>query len=127
MNSDSLRAHKKELRKRLHLALDQQSPDLRQEHSSVIAETLLNLPELRAAKNVMLYSALPTEVDTQELMQGLWAQKKRLVFPNIEKSTTVNTATIIVAANVTLGRKYNTGVKSIAATAIPTAAKMLAA
>ena len=46
---------------------------------------------------------------------------------NIEKSTKLRTATMIVAAKVALGKKNNSGVKNSAASSIPTAVKAPAA
>ena len=57
------------------------SLDARKAASAAICERLLALPEVREAKTVLSYRALPDEADLEALHETLWERGVRLCFP----------------------------------------------
>ena len=78
-------ADKKELRKLLR-SRRQQYAELQAEYSKRVMEQLMQHPRFLAAETVMLYHALPDEVDTQSILQGFY-QQKQLLLPVIDGDT----------------------------------------
>ncbi|MCC8168702.1 MAG: 5-formyltetrahydrofolate cyclo-ligase [Clostridiales bacterium] len=58
------------------------SDDVR-EKSSRICKHLMNLPKLRQASQVLVYSAIHKEVDLTQLIKYLWEAGKSLAFPKV--------------------------------------------
>ena len=76
-------ANKREVRRFLRERLAGLSPQQRHAQSSSIASLVDGLPEWGAARAVMLYLALPDEVDTAELFARAFAEGKTVAVPRI--------------------------------------------
>src|SRR5687768_8752369 len=76
-------ANKREVRRFLRERLAGLSPQQRHAQSSSIASLVDGLPEWGAARAVMLYLALPDEVDTAELFACAFAEGKTVAVPRI--------------------------------------------
>ena len=72
---------KQQLRKTIRQRKKQHSPEQRQAWSDEIERRLLHHPRIMAAQVVMLYYALPDEVDTRHLADALLAAGKTVVLP----------------------------------------------
>lgn len=72
---------KQQLRKTIRQRKKQHSPQQRQAWSDEIERRLLHHPRIKAAQVVMLYYALPDEVDTRHLADALLAEGKTVVLP----------------------------------------------
>ena len=72
---------KQQLRKTIRQRKKQHSPEQRQAWSAEIERRLLAHPRIRAAQVVMLYYALPDEVDTRHLADALLAEGKTVILP----------------------------------------------
>lgn len=55
----------------------------RAEHSARLCGHVLCLPQWQEARVVMLYNALPDEVDLTILMKHVWKEKKRVLLPKV--------------------------------------------
>lgn len=78
-------ADKKELRKLLR-SRRQQHVEHQADYSKRVMEQLMQHPRFLTARTVMLYHALPDEVDTQSILQGFYRQKQ-LLLPVIDGDT----------------------------------------
>lgn len=78
---DNLKSPKQQLRKTIRQRKKQYSLEQRQAWSSDIEQRLLAHPRIKAAHVVMLYYALPDEVDTRHLVDALLAAGKTVVLP----------------------------------------------
>lgn len=78
-------ADKKELRKQLR-SLKQQHIVHSAERSERVVRQLIEHPRFRSARTVMLYHALPDEVDAQSILQGL-CKDKQLLLPVVDGDT----------------------------------------
>ena len=75
MDKKELRAHIKTLKK-------QHSKEQLQEQSKQILAKLERHPDFAKAETVMLYSALPDEVQTQTFLEK-WRLKKKIILPTV--------------------------------------------
>lgn len=64
-------------------------PALVEERSAAIAQALLSLPELSEAGTIGLYQALPGEVQTASLAQGLVEAGKQCLFPRVVRGSRI--------------------------------------
>jgi 5-formyltetrahydrofolate cyclo-ligase len=64
--------------------LGELSPGERRAKSERVAHSVLGLPEVTRARVVMVFLALPDEVDTQPLIDDLWEQGKVLAVPHTD-------------------------------------------
>ena len=87
MTHDPLRLLKSELRKRVIAARDALDAAERRDLSSRITARLLALPSYRAARCVMAYMSLGSEVDTATFVADLRASGKDLVLPRVARDT----------------------------------------
>jgi 5-formyltetrahydrofolate cyclo-ligase len=55
----------------------------RREQSEIIAKAILKHPKIRAASAILLYAALPDEVETQELLDNLAKSGKTIFLPAV--------------------------------------------
>lgn len=78
---DNLTSPKQQLRKTIRQRKKQYSLEQRQAWSSEIEQRLLAHPRIKAAQVVMLYYALPDEVDTRHLVDSLLAEGKTVILP----------------------------------------------
>ncbi len=74
---------KKELRRRLRAVLTAIPPETLQERSRLAAERLFGDPEYQRAEVMMIYLALPWEVDTTAIVLQAWQDMKRVVAPQV--------------------------------------------
>ncbi|MCD4824687.1 MAG: 5-formyltetrahydrofolate cyclo-ligase, partial [Phycisphaerae bacterium] len=72
---------KKNLRKQIKQTLAAMSPETAAAKSAAAAEKLSAMEEFAAAKVIMLYLAIPGEVDTAPIAQTAWAAGKQVVAP----------------------------------------------
>ncbi len=75
---------KAECRRRLRAALQKMSPEARDQQSRDICSHLATLPEIVAARCIMLYAALPLEPDLDALITRWTEAGKWVVLPRIE-------------------------------------------
>jgi len=71
MNSAELKRAKRAIRAEIRTARDALAPDERARRSLLIRDRLLALPELKAARTVMLFWSFGSEVDTAPLLRSL--------------------------------------------------------
>lgn len=76
-------AKKREVRRLLRQRLAALSPQQRHAHSLAIAERASQTPEWRRARTVLLYLALPDEVETTALFEAAFAEGKSVAVPKI--------------------------------------------
>lgn len=74
---------KKSLRKRTREKLAAMSPTVAQAKSMAACKRLLEQPEFQKADVVMIYLALPSEVDTVPLALRGWQEQKTIVAPRL--------------------------------------------
>lgn len=60
---------------------------LKNQKSSIIAEKILSLRCIKESKTVAVYNALPSEVETQQLIKGLFAIGKTVCLPRVSGCT----------------------------------------
>jgi 5-formyltetrahydrofolate cyclo-ligase len=74
---------KKALRHRLHETLAAIPPETRHAKSVAVCERLLETPEYRLARTVMIFLSTPTEVDTSGIALDAWRRDKRVAAPRV--------------------------------------------
>ena len=72
---------KKALRQTLHETLATIPPEVRHAKSVAACERLLETPEYRLARTVMIFLSTPTEVDTSGIALDAWRRDKRVAAP----------------------------------------------
>lgn len=75
--------NKSALRRQLRETLAAMSEDARHHQSIVACNFIATTPEFAAARVVMLYLSMPTEVDTTPLALKAWQQGKTVVVPKV--------------------------------------------
>ncbi len=80
---------KEQLRKTLRLLAKQQDPAELKKESRLICNRLELTPEFIKAETILLYYALPDEVNTQELIQGYYKNKSILLPVIVDDKTMV--------------------------------------
>ncbi len=75
------RAEKQRIRQEARMISEGLTPEYRREASREIIRQVLSLPEWKEAATVMAYWSLPTEPDTQELMETALREGKTLLLP----------------------------------------------
>ena len=78
---DSIKETKQELRRKYRRAVKAMGEEARREACLEIAEQIALLPEYKKALTVMVYSALPDEVDLKPLIRHPSSAGKRFVYP----------------------------------------------
>ena len=73
---------KQELRQRIRQLKKEHTPEQMARQSEAIMAKLETHPDFVAAREVMLYSSLPDEVQTQAFIQK-WRSQKRIVLPTV--------------------------------------------
>jgi 5-formyltetrahydrofolate cyclo-ligase len=73
---------KKELRANIRLLKKQHSKEELLEQSEIILSKLEQHPDFQKARIVMIYSALPDEVQTQAFLEK-WRHKKKIILPTV--------------------------------------------
>jgi 5-formyltetrahydrofolate cyclo-ligase len=67
-------------------ALARLAPGRRRAASAAVTQRLMNLPAVRAARTLMVFLSLPTEIDTWPIIGWAWREGKRVAVPRIEPS-----------------------------------------
>lgn len=80
---DFVQQKKNEIRKQMIRRLREQTPSERTERSSIVRERLLSSQEFKDAATVLVYVALPQEVDTEGFIQEAIDIGKRVGVPYI--------------------------------------------
>jgi len=74
---------KAQLRQQLQSKLLKMTDDLCAEKSKKAFKNLISLPEFQQASVIMMYLAMPNEIDTSDAIFYAWQQKKTVVVPRI--------------------------------------------
>jgi 5-formyltetrahydrofolate cyclo-ligase len=82
--SHVLKQRKRAIRREVIARRDALSPEVRADASARIAATVMELPEVVAARTVMAFWAFGSEVDTAPLIERLHAAERRVVLPRVE-------------------------------------------
>lgn len=82
-DSDNVAYLKSEMRLRARAARRAVMPEQREAASQAVTEALLALPEMAAARAVLVYGSMPEEVDTAELIESLWDRGVRVALPRV--------------------------------------------
>jgi 5-formyltetrahydrofolate cyclo-ligase len=90
--SHRLKRAKRELRREVLARRDAMHPVERAERSRDIAARALGLPEIGDAGTVMAFWSFGSEVDTTPLIEGVLANRARLVLPRVEGTEVVAAA-----------------------------------
>ena len=92
MSRAGLKRAKRQIRRDLLEARDAIAPDLRERWGERIADRALELPEIRAARAVMLFSSFGSEVPTGPLIERLREGGVTTALPRIEEGDLVPVA-----------------------------------
>jgi 5-formyltetrahydrofolate cyclo-ligase len=84
MQPEDIQAAKARARRIVAEAVLRLTPSQRRAASVAVAQRVMNLPSVRAARTLMTYLALPTEIDTWPIIRWAWGQGKRVCVPRIE-------------------------------------------
>ncbi|PKQ38061.1 MAG: 5-formyltetrahydrofolate cyclo-ligase [Actinobacteria bacterium HGW-Actinobacteria-1] len=82
-DSENVAYLKSEMRLRARAARRAVMPEQREAASHAVTEALLALPEMVAARAVLVYGSMPEEVDTAELIESLWSRGVRVALPRV--------------------------------------------
>jgi 5-formyltetrahydrofolate cyclo-ligase len=83
VKSDELKKAKRDARARVLALRDELSPERREELGAAIVERFLALPEVRAARTVMVFWSFGSEVPTEPLIPALHARGTVVALPRI--------------------------------------------
>jgi len=84
MAGNAIQDAKAHLRRIVAESLALLTPSHRRAASVMVAQRLANLPSVCAARTVMAFLSLPTEIDTWPTLRWAWQQGKRVAVPRIE-------------------------------------------
>ena len=84
MNSEEIAIAKARTRRMVDEALARLMPGRRRAASVAVTQRLMNLPAVRAARTLMVFLSLPTEIDTWPIIGWAWREGKRVAVPRIE-------------------------------------------
>ena len=89
MNSANLKRDKRRVRNAVREKRDAVPVDVREERAERVVERFLDLPEVRRARTVMLFSSFGSEVPTGSLIERLHARGVVVALPRIEGTALV--------------------------------------
>jgi 5-formyltetrahydrofolate cyclo-ligase len=92
MSSAGLKRAKRQLRREVLEARDAIAPDLRERWGERIADRAIELPEIRAARAVMLFSSFGSEVPTGPMIERIRERGITIALPRIEDGDLVPVA-----------------------------------
>jgi 5-formyltetrahydrofolate cyclo-ligase len=92
MSSAGLKRAKRQLRREVLEARDAIAPDLRERWGERIADRAIDLPEIRAARAVMLFSSFGSEVPTGPMIERIRERGITIALPRIEDGDLVPVA-----------------------------------
>ena len=84
MAGNSIQDGKARIRRVVAESLALLTPSHRRAASVAVAQRLANLPSVRAARTLMAFLSLPTEIDTWPTIRWAWQEGKRILVPRIE-------------------------------------------
>lgn len=87
--SNVLKQRKRAIRREVIARRDALSSEVRSDASARIAATVMELPEVQAARTVMAFWSFGSEVDTAPLIERLHAADRRVVLPRVEGADVV--------------------------------------
>jgi 5-formyltetrahydrofolate cyclo-ligase len=84
MAGNSIQEAKARIRRTVAVSLSLLTPSHRRAAGVTVAQRLANLPSVRAARTLMMFLSLPTEIDTWPVIRWAWQEGKRVAVPRIE-------------------------------------------
>jgi len=84
MNPDEILAAKSQVRRMVARVLVQMPPGRVGAASVAVGQRLAQIPSVRAARTLMAFLSLPTEIDTWPIIRWAWHAGKRVAVPRIE-------------------------------------------
>ena len=84
MDTRDIVAAKAETRREVAETLAQLTPSRRRAAGIAVAQRVAGLPVVQAARTLMAFLSLPTEIDTWPLIRWAWGEGKRIAVPRIE-------------------------------------------
>ena len=84
MAGNPIQDAKAQIRRTVAESLAILTPSHRRAASVTVAQRLANLPSVRAARTLMAFLSLPTEIDTWPTIRWAWQEGKRVTVPRIE-------------------------------------------
>jgi 5-formyltetrahydrofolate cyclo-ligase len=84
MDTRDIVAAKAETRRAVAETLAQLTPSCRRAAGIAVAQRVAGLPVVQAARTLMAFLSLPTEIDTWPLIRWAWGEGKRIAVPRIE-------------------------------------------
>jgi 5-formyltetrahydrofolate cyclo-ligase len=92
VSSANLKRDKRRVRHAVRAARDAVPADVRQRRAERVVERFLDLPEVRRARTIMLFSSFGSEVPTTSLIERLCARGVVVALPRIEGTALVPVA-----------------------------------
>lgn len=92
MSSANLKRDKRRVRHAVRAERDAVPADVREERAERVVDRFLDLPEVRRARTIMLFSSFGSEVPTRSLIERLRAQGVVVALPRIEGTALVPVA-----------------------------------
>jgi len=86
MGHEDINEAKSRTRRAVSDVLTGLTPSRRRAASVALAQKLTQMPEVRAARTVMLFLSLPSEIDTWPTIRWAWREGKRVAVPRVEAS-----------------------------------------
>jgi 5-formyltetrahydrofolate cyclo-ligase len=93
--ASELAERKAELRRRMRSARSALPPDVRRDLATRAAKHLLSLPELAAARTVMVFYSFGAELPTAGLIEGLHRDGRRVLLPFLDDTGTMEAAELL--------------------------------
>lgn len=87
MAASAVSTAKQELRRKLRSALTAITEKQRQEESDVLAEKFLATEEYQSSKRISVYLSMPTEVDTEKILEDIFTSGRMCFIPRYEGPT----------------------------------------
>jgi 5-formyltetrahydrofolate cyclo-ligase len=84
-NQDDILDRKRRVRRQVAEVLARLSADRRRAASLAAAARVADLPFIQAARTVMAFLSLPTEIETWPIIQAAWRRGQRIVVPRIDQ------------------------------------------
>jgi 5-formyltetrahydrofolate cyclo-ligase len=85
MRAERRRRQKEELRERIRALREDLSPDERSRRSRAVGEALFELPEMRPARTVALFSSFGSEIDTAPVISRAHVEGRRVLLPYLDE------------------------------------------
>jgi len=86
MHHEDIDEAKSQTRRAVGDVLARLTPSRRRAAGVALAQKLMQMPEVRAARTIMLFLSLPSEIDTWPIIRWAWHEGKRVAVPRVESS-----------------------------------------